>query len=164
MRRQPSWIKIGLLAGDLLITNFAFIASYFIRFRLFPVWKGVPPFSQYLRFLPLISIILPLIFFYLVLFDQLGKFSQLSQNRDIVIGSSLFLRIIIEEPDHFQPKFIVDEYPVRKGSTQITSTGDNHPLEVKPLTPSFLQMTTDRSTEEIKEGNIEHQEYRQDEL
>jgi len=86
MRRQPSWIKIGLLAGDLLITNFAFIASYFIRFRLFPVWKGVPPFSQYLRFLPLISIILPLIFLYQGLYKPRRERTKIADIFGIAIG------------------------------------------------------------------------------
>jgi Undecaprenyl-phosphate glucose phosphotransferase len=119
MRRQPCWIKISLLAGDIVITNLAFISAYFIRFRLLPVWKGVPPFTQYLKFLPLISVILPLIFLYQKLYrprrertkiaDIFGIGIGVIASVVIMLGLLLYYRIYYQYQPEVAPRYEVSQ-------------------------------------------------------
>ena len=64
-RRRRSTAAIQLSA-DLLATLLAFMLAWYLRFVLqFPaVTKGVPEFGHYLRLLPIVLVLWPVVFYF----------------------------------------------------------------------------------------------------
>ena len=64
VRRYNRLLVAFYVATDALLAMWAFVLAYGIRFEsgLIPVFKGYPPFEQYLNILPFIAIVTPLAF------------------------------------------------------------------------------------------------------
>jgi len=63
IKRRNRLIALTYLAGDLGATLVAYLTAYVLRFYLFPVYKGIPAFLEYLKLVPFIVIIWPLCFY-----------------------------------------------------------------------------------------------------
>jgi Undecaprenyl-phosphate glucose phosphotransferase len=61
-------ITFAFVAADVLATNAAWISAYFLRFQvllgILPATKGIPPFTQYLLLLPLLSVLWPTVLYF----------------------------------------------------------------------------------------------------
>jgi len=59
LKKHAQWMILLFVAGDIGSTILAFLLAYFVRFNMaiIPITKGIPPFAQYLRLIPLIAII-----------------------------------------------------------------------------------------------------------
>ncbi|MEL7060018.1 MAG: hypothetical protein AAGN46_08340, partial [Acidobacteriota bacterium] len=66
IRKQRRSNALLYLTGDLLATVAAFFFTWFLRFQLEvpPLTKGVPDFSLYLRLLPIVLILWPVVFYF----------------------------------------------------------------------------------------------------
>ncbi len=60
------------LASDILCTGAAFFLAYWLRFvfELHPVTKGVPPFHMYIRLMPAVLVLYPLVFYFQGLYHR----------------------------------------------------------------------------------------------
>jgi Undecaprenyl-phosphate glucose phosphotransferase len=68
VKLQTQRITLVFVLADVLATNSAWLLAYVLRFRflagLLPVTKGIPPFSQYLLLLPLLSLLWPTVLYF----------------------------------------------------------------------------------------------------
>ena len=67
MIRQRHRTTAGIyLAGDLLATLAAFFGAWLLRFELevIPVTKNVPEFTPYLRLIPFVLVLWPVVFYF----------------------------------------------------------------------------------------------------
>ena len=64
VRRYNRLLVALYILGDAVLAMWAFILAYGIRFEsgLIPVFRGYPPFEQYLNLLPFIAVLTPLAF------------------------------------------------------------------------------------------------------
>jgi exopolysaccharide biosynthesis polyprenyl glycosylphosphotransferase len=60
------------LLSDVLCTGAAFLVAYWLRFvfELHPVTKGVPPFHMYMRLLPAVLVLFPVVFYFQGLYHR----------------------------------------------------------------------------------------------
>jgi len=86
-RRRRSTAAI-YLTGDLLATVAAFFLAWFLRFELQvpAVTKGIPDFSLYLRFLPLILVIWPVVFYFHGLYQRRRDRSRVDDALTILLA------------------------------------------------------------------------------
>jgi Undecaprenyl-phosphate glucose phosphotransferase len=100
---------------DVIATNLAWIAAYFLRFdsdlvyRFFPVTKGVPRLSQYLLLLPLMSLLWPAVLYFHGLYKVKRGRSRIDEFFAILfsvliasaltLGATMYVRIYYK----FQP-------------------------------------------------------------
>jgi len=97
------------LAVDVLATNLAWVLAYVLRFQtdfvtgLMPVTKGIPPISQYLLLLPLISILWPVFLYFYGLYkltrgrsridEFFGIFLSVLNASAVTLGIALYVRV-----------------------------------------------------------------------
>ena len=63
MRRYNRLLVALFVVSDAVLAMAAFLAAYVLRFESgLPVFKGYPPFSQYLRIVPFIGLLVPIAF------------------------------------------------------------------------------------------------------
>jgi Undecaprenyl-phosphate glucose phosphotransferase len=66
MRRYNRLLVAFFVVGDTVLGMAAFLCAYLLRFEildhLLPVYKGTPPFGQYLRIAPFIGLLVPIAF------------------------------------------------------------------------------------------------------
>ncbi len=66
IRKRRRSTAVVYLAGDVLATLLAFLLAWYIRFdvQVIPVTKGVPAFQEYLKLLPIILMMWPIVFYF----------------------------------------------------------------------------------------------------
>jgi len=76
------------LMGDVLATAAAVIIAYWLRFevQIHPVTKGLPPFSMYLRLVPVVVILYPLVFYFQGLYQRRRIRSRFDDAMRVVIA------------------------------------------------------------------------------
>ena len=85
-------MALVFLAVDLLATQLAWIAAYLLRFQfeplvaVVPVTKGIPPISQYILLLPLISILWPVFLYFWGLYKMTRGRSRIDEFFSIVLS------------------------------------------------------------------------------
>src|SRR5262245_16453261 len=64
VRRYNRLLVATYVAGDAVLAMWAFVLAYGIRFEsgLIPVFRGYPPFEQYLNLVPFVAVLTPLAF------------------------------------------------------------------------------------------------------
>jgi len=88
-RRQ---IQVGLqLIGDLLATSLAFFVAYWLRFvfEIHPVTKGLPPLSMYLRLLPVVLVLYPVVFYFQGLYHRRRMRSRFDEGIRVALAVML---------------------------------------------------------------------------
>jgi len=97
LKKQTQWMILLFLAGDILSTFGAFILAFFLRFNLeiIPVTKNYPPFSQYLKLLPLIAIIWIIVFNIKGLYRMDRRFSKVDEWFSVFIACSVSVILLM---------------------------------------------------------------------
>ncbi len=66
IRKRRRSTAVLYLGGDILATLFAFLLAWYIRFELqvIPVTKGMPDYHYYLKLLPIVLMLWPIVFYF----------------------------------------------------------------------------------------------------
>ena len=92
MIRQRHRITAGTyLAGDLVATLFAFLAAWLLRFELevVPLTKNVPEFAPYLRLVPFVLVLWPIVFYFHGLYQIRRSRSRSDEMLSLVVAVAL---------------------------------------------------------------------------
>jgi Undecaprenyl-phosphate glucose phosphotransferase len=90
--RQRHRITAGTyLAGDLVATLFAFLAAWLLRFELevVPLTKNVPEFAPYLRLVPFVLVLWPIVFYFHGLYQIRRSRSRSDEMLSLVVAVAL---------------------------------------------------------------------------
>jgi exopolysaccharide biosynthesis polyprenyl glycosylphosphotransferase len=89
-RRRQIQVMLQLI-GDLLATCLAFFVAYWLRFEfeIHPVTKGLPPLSMYLRLLPAVLILYPVVFYFQGLYHRRRMRSRFDEGIRVVLAVML---------------------------------------------------------------------------
>jgi exopolysaccharide biosynthesis polyprenyl glycosylphosphotransferase len=70
-RRRQIQVLLQLV-GDLLVSGLAVLVAYWLRFEveIQPVTKGLPPLSMYLRLVPVVMVLFPVVFYFQGLYQR----------------------------------------------------------------------------------------------
>lgn len=115
MIRQRHRTTAGIfLAGDLAATLAAFFAAWLLRFEfeVIPVTKNVPDFTPYLRLIPFILVLWPLVFYFHGLYQSRSGRSRVDEVLTIAVAvlvATVLLSVVIA---WYRP-------PAWPGSTQV---------------------------------------------
>ena len=101
MIRERHRTTAGLyLAGDLVATLTAFFAAWLLRFELevIPVTKNVPEFAPYLRLVPIVLILWPIVFYFHGLYQSRRGRSRVDEVLTIamaVLAATVLLSVVL---------------------------------------------------------------------
>ena len=76
------------LAGDILATAAAVILAYWLRFEveIQPVTKGLPPFHMYLRLVPVVVVLYPIVFYFQGLYQKRRIRSRFDESMRVLVA------------------------------------------------------------------------------
>ena len=76
------------LVGDILATAAAVILAYWLRFEveIQPVTKGLPPFYMYLRLVPAVVVLYPIVFYFQGLYQKRRIRSRFDESMRVVVA------------------------------------------------------------------------------
>ncbi|HTQ80849.1 MAG TPA: Gfo/Idh/MocA family oxidoreductase, partial [Thermoanaerobaculia bacterium] len=101
MIRQRHRMTAGLsLAGDLIATLAAFFAAWLLRFEvaIIPVTKNVPEFTPYLRLVPIVLVLWPVVFYFHGLYQSRRGRSRVDEVLTLVVAvvlATVLLSVVI---------------------------------------------------------------------
>ena len=86
-RRRQIQVVLQLI-GDLLATSAAFFAAYWLRFvfEIHPVTKGLPPLFMYLRLLPVVLVLYPVVFYFQGLYHRRRMRSRFDEGMRVMMA------------------------------------------------------------------------------
>jgi len=89
-RRRQIQVVLQLI-GDLLATCAAFFFAYWLRFviEVHPVTKGMPPLSMYLRLLPVVIMLYPVVFYFQGLYHRRRMRSRFDEGMRVMLAVML---------------------------------------------------------------------------
>lgn len=89
-RRRQIQVVLQLI-GDLLATSVAFFLAYWLRFvfEIHPVTKGLPPLSMYLRLLPVVLVLYPVVFYFQGLYHRRRMRSRFDEGMRVMMAVML---------------------------------------------------------------------------
>jgi len=89
-RRRQIQVVLQLI-GDLLATSLAFFVAYWLRFvfEIHPVTKGLPPLSMYLRLLPVVLVLYPVVFYFQGLYHRRRMRSRFDEGMRVMLAVML---------------------------------------------------------------------------
>ncbi len=89
-RRRQIQVVLQLI-GDLLATSVAFFVAYWLRFvfEIHPVTKGLPPLSMYLRLLPVVLVLYPVVFYFQGLYHRRRMRSRFDEGMRVMMAVML---------------------------------------------------------------------------
>ncbi len=89
-RRRQIQVVLQLI-GDLLATSVAFFVAYWLRFvfEIHPVTKGLPPLSMYLRLLPFVLVLYPVVFYFQGLYHRRRMRSRFDEGMRVMMAVML---------------------------------------------------------------------------
>ena len=89
-RRRQIQVVLQLI-GDLLATSVAFFVAYWLRFvfEIHPVTKGLPPLFMYLRLLPVVLVLYPVVFYFQGLYHRRRMRSRFDEGMRVMMAVML---------------------------------------------------------------------------
>jgi exopolysaccharide biosynthesis polyprenyl glycosylphosphotransferase len=89
-RRRQIQVVFQLI-GDVLATSAAFFFAYWLRFviEIHPVTKGMPPLSMYLRLLPVVLVLYPVVFYFQGLYHRRRMRSRFEEGMRVMLAVML---------------------------------------------------------------------------
>jgi len=86
-RRRQIQVLLQLV-GDILATAVAVIIAYWLRFevQVQPVTKGLPPFNMYLRLVPAVVVLYPLVFYFQGLYQRRRIRSRFDESMRVMVA------------------------------------------------------------------------------
>jgi Undecaprenyl-phosphate glucose phosphotransferase len=91
VKRYNRLLAAFYVVSDALFAVLALVGAYLIRFEadLFPVWKGYPPFRQYVNLLPVVALLVPFAFYTQGIYRLRRGRSRVDDFFAVVVGSVL---------------------------------------------------------------------------
>jgi len=88
--------RTGLVAVDLAATYLALFLSYHLRFNVevYPITKGVPPFTPYVALFPIVTLIWPVVFYFRNLLQGRPQRSRVEEVFSVVIAVALAMVVL----------------------------------------------------------------------
>ena len=86
-RRRQIQVLLQLV-GDILATAAAVVLAYWLRFefQVQPVTKGLPPFNMYLRLVPAVVLLYPLVFYFQGLYQRRRIRSRFDESMRVLVA------------------------------------------------------------------------------
>jgi exopolysaccharide biosynthesis polyprenyl glycosylphosphotransferase len=86
-RRRQIQVLLQLV-GDILATAVAVVVAYWLRFevQVQPVTKGLPPFNMYLRLVPVVVVLYPLVFYFQGLYQRRRIRSRVDESMRVMVA------------------------------------------------------------------------------
>jgi len=86
-RRRQIQVLLQLI-GDVLATAAAVVIAYWLRFevQIQPVTKGLPPFHMYLRLVPVVVVLYPLVFYFQGLYQRRRIRSRFDESMRVAVA------------------------------------------------------------------------------
>jgi len=93
------------LAGDILATAVAVIFAYWLRFevQVQPVTKGLPPFNMYLRLVPAVVLLYPLVFYFQGLYQRRRIRSRFDESMRVLVAVLLATVLLTASLTFYRP-------------------------------------------------------------
>jgi exopolysaccharide biosynthesis polyprenyl glycosylphosphotransferase len=93
-RRRQIQVILQLI-GDILATAAAVLVAYWLRFevQIQPVTKGLPPLNMYLRLVPVVVVLYPVVFYFQGLYQRRRIRSRFDETMRVVVA--VFLATVI---------------------------------------------------------------------
>ena len=103
-RRRQIQIILQLI-GDILATGAAVVVAYWLRFvvEIQPVTKGLPPFEMYLRLVPAVVILFPMVFYFQGLYQRRQIRSRFDEGMRVAVAGLLATVILTAGLTFYRP-------------------------------------------------------------
>jgi glycosyltransferase involved in cell wall biosynthesis len=92
VRRHNRLLVVFYVVGDALLAAWAFVLAYVIRafdFGLIAIRKGIPPFEEYLKVLPVLALLTPVVFHFQGVYRLRRGRSRIDDFFSVLVGSIL---------------------------------------------------------------------------
>lgn len=103
-RRRQIQVLLQLV-GDILATAVAVIIAYWLRFevQVQPVTKGLPPFNMYLRLVPAVVLLYPLVFYFQGLYQRRRIRSRFDESMRVMVAVLLATVLLTASLTFYRP-------------------------------------------------------------
>ena len=121
VRRYNRLLIAFYVITDALLAAWAFVLAYGIRFEsgLIPVTKGYPPFEEYLRILPFVTLLAPLAFHFQGVYRLRRGRSRVDDFFGVLVGSILAVVFGVVSTLYFQA-YYASEAERARGTYQVS--------------------------------------------
>ena len=111
VRRHNRLLVAFYVCSDAILGVAAFVLAYVLRFEsgLIPIFKGYPPFSQYVNVLPFVGVLVPFAFHVQGLYRLRRGRSRVDDFFAVFVGSILAVVFGIVATLYFQAYYVPDE-------------------------------------------------------
>jgi exopolysaccharide biosynthesis polyprenyl glycosylphosphotransferase len=88
--------RTGLVAVDLVATYLALFLAYHLRFNLevYPITKGIPPFTPYVALFPIITLIWPVVFYFRGLLQGRPQRSRVEEAFAVTVAVAVAMLVL----------------------------------------------------------------------
>jgi exopolysaccharide biosynthesis polyprenyl glycosylphosphotransferase len=103
-RRRQIQVLLQLV-GDILATAAAVVFAYWLRFefQVQPVTKGLPPFNMYLRLVPAVVLLYPLVFYFQGLYQRRRIRSRFDESMRVLVAVLLATVLLTASLTFYRP-------------------------------------------------------------
>lgn len=103
-RRRQIQVLLQLV-GDILATAAAVVFAYWLRFefQVQPVTKGLPPFNMYLRLVPAVVLLYPLVFYFQGLYQRRRIRSRFDESMRVMVAVLLATVLLTASLTFYRP-------------------------------------------------------------
>jgi Undecaprenyl-phosphate glucose phosphotransferase len=110
MRRFNRLLVAFYVLSDALLAAAGFVLAYLIGFKsgLVPVWKGVPPFMEYVALLPVVAVVVPLAFHIQGLYRLRRGRSRIDDFFAVLVGTILAVVMSIGGTLYYRTYYLPD--------------------------------------------------------
>jgi Undecaprenyl-phosphate glucose phosphotransferase len=104
VRRHNRLLVAFYVVGDALLAAWAFVLAYVIRFDfgLIAIRKGIPPFEEYLKVVPVLALLTPVVFHFQGVYRLRRGRSRIDDFFSVLVGSILVVVIGVLATLYFQ--------------------------------------------------------------
>ena len=110
VRRHNRLLAVFYIVTDALLAGWAFLLAYIIRFDfgLIPVKKGTPPLDEYLKVLPLVAILAPIVFHFQGMYRLRRNRTRIDDFFSVLVASVLVVMLGVLATLYFQAYYASD--------------------------------------------------------
>ncbi len=110
VRRHTRLLVFFYVISDALLAGWAFLLAYIIRFDfgLIPVRKGTPPLEEYLKVLPLVALLAPIVFHFQGIYRLRRNRTRIDDFFSVLVGSILIVVLGVLVTLYFQAYYASD--------------------------------------------------------
>jgi len=104
VRRHNRLLIAFYVVSDALLAAWAFVLAYVVRFDfgLIAIRKGIPPFEEYLKVLPVLALLTPIVFHFQGVYRLRRGRSRIDDFFSVLVGSILVVVMCVLATLYFQ--------------------------------------------------------------